>query len=73
MWIQVIGIEGHNPSGHCLIASKVVDSMPSVDDGLPPSKRQATDHEHQPSSEPSISRMLSVVSILYLDTMDSTV
>ncbi|KAF6165351.1 hypothetical protein GIB67_018795, partial [Kingdonia uniflora] len=38
---KVVGIEGHNPSGHCLIVSKVVDSIPlsvSSDLELPPSK-----------------------------------
>ncbi|KAJ6323977.1 hypothetical protein OIU76_011306 [Salix suchowensis] len=25
---QIVGIEGQNPSGHCLIASKLVDSVP---------------------------------------------
>ncbi|ONK57978.1 uncharacterized protein A4U43_C09F6390 [Asparagus officinalis] len=57
---QVIGIEGHNPSGHCLIASKVIDLMPYSDvTSLPPAKRQAIDH--QPNSEPSMLRMLSMV------------
>lgn len=47
---QVIGVEGHNPSGHCFIASKVVDSLPlSVfpDMDLPPAKKQATGQEFQ--------------------------
>ncbi|KAJ7945513.1 DNA polymerase alpha subunit B [Quillaja saponaria] len=44
---QVVGIEGHNPSGHCLIASKLVDSLPSVanDENLHPAKKQAFDKE----------------------------
>ncbi|KAE9454212.1 hypothetical protein C3L33_13899, partial [Rhododendron williamsianum] len=41
---QVVGVEGHNPSGHCLIASKVIDYVPmSVpsDEYLHPTKKQA--------------------------------
>ncbi|KAL5762334.1 hypothetical protein ACOSP7_018598 [Xanthoceras sorbifolium] len=45
---QVVGIEGHNPSGHCLIASKVVDSIPlpvPADVNVHPIKKQALDQE----------------------------
>ncbi|KAG5557026.1 hypothetical protein RHGRI_007318 [Rhododendron griersonianum] len=41
---HVVGVEGHNPSGHCLIASKVIDYVPmSVpsDEYLHPTKKQA--------------------------------
>nr|POE58034.1 isoform 2 of dna polymerase alpha subunit b [Quercus suber] len=47
---QVVGIEGHNPSGHCLIASKLVDSIPlstAADVNLHPAKKQALDQEIQ--------------------------
>ncbi|XP_058005627.1 uncharacterized protein LOC110640495 isoform X1 [Hevea brasiliensis] len=47
---QIVGVEGHNPSGHCLIASKVVDSVPSSaspDEDLHPAKKQALDQEIQ--------------------------
>lgn len=60
----MIGIEGHNPSGHCLIASKVVDSLPnSLDADLPPAKKLAMDKENQPSSPSDKSRLLSLVSM----------
>ncbi|XP_022887623.1 DNA polymerase alpha subunit B [Olea europaea var. sylvestris] len=61
---QVVGIEGHNPSGHCLIASKIVDCVPlsvSLNDNLPPGKKQAMDkdlHSIVPSQE---SRELSLI------------
>ncbi|RAL53350.1 unnamed protein product [Cuscuta campestris] len=45
---QVIGIEGRNPSGHCLIASKVIDHIPlsaSSDENMHPAKKQAMDQE----------------------------
>ncbi|XVF85182.1 hypothetical protein PTKIN_Ptkin17bG0097900 [Pterospermum kingtungense] len=45
---QVVGIKGHNPSGHCLIASEIVDSIPlsiAADTNLPPAKKQALDGE----------------------------
>lgn len=60
----MVGIEGHNPSGHCLIASKIVDCVPlsvSLNDNLPPGKKQAMDkdlHSIVPSQE---SRELSLV------------
>ncbi|KAL7093886.1 hypothetical protein ACP275_11G067200 [Erythranthe tilingii] len=48
---QVVGIEGHNPSGHCLIASKIIDSVPSsiTSTEQQPPKRQALDHVIQSS------------------------
>jgi DNA polymerase alpha subunit B len=45
---QVVGIEGQNPSGHYLTASKLLDSVPltlTVDVDLPPAKRQILDQE----------------------------
>ncbi|XVE85256.1 hypothetical protein DITRI_Ditri17bG0077500 [Diplodiscus trichospermus] len=50
---QVVGIKGHNPSGHCLIASELVDSVPlsiAADTNLPPAKKQALDEESQATS-----------------------
>ncbi|KAI3467666.1 hypothetical protein Pfo_024329 [Paulownia fortunei] len=46
---QVVGVEGHNPSGHCLIASKIIDCVPlSVTSSEQyPLKRQALDHNLQ--------------------------
>ncbi|RYR05379.1 hypothetical protein Ahy_B06g085243 [Arachis hypogaea] len=44
---EVVGIEGHNPSGHCLVASKLVDSIPPTsvadDKDLNPAKKLAID------------------------------
>ncbi|XLR35301.1 hypothetical protein S83_063201, partial [Arachis hypogaea] len=43
----VVGIEGHNPSGNCLVASKLVDSIPPTsiadDKDLNPAKKLAID------------------------------
>ncbi|CAN4090508.1 unnamed protein product [Withania somnifera] len=53
---QVVGLEGHNPSGHCLIALKIVDRMPlspSSMENLPPTKRQAMD-QHLESTNAGI-------------------
>ncbi|KAK6160354.1 hypothetical protein DH2020_003735 [Rehmannia glutinosa] len=46
---QVVGVEGHNPSGHCLIASRIIDCVPSsvISTEHPPSKRPALDHNLQ--------------------------
>ncbi|GFY88166.1 DNA polymerase alpha 2 [Actinidia rufa] len=47
---QIVGVEGHNPSGHCLIASKLIDYIPisvSSDEHQYPTKKQAVDKEFQ--------------------------
>ncbi|KAK6930864.1 DNA polymerase alpha, subunit B, N-terminal [Dillenia turbinata] len=60
---QVVGIEGHNPSGHCLIASKLVDSIPlsiSADLDLHPAKKQTMDPEFQPTDSSPVPAELSI-------------
>ncbi|KAI5069353.1 hypothetical protein GOP47_0015654 [Adiantum capillus-veneris] len=63
---QVIGVDGHNPSGHCLVASRIVDSIPmSVKDDLlesqaPQAKRQVLD-DSGPLAVPKASKALSMV------------
>lgn len=44
-----MGVEGHNPSGHCLIASNIIDHVPMsvTTEDEHPSKRLALDHEFQ--------------------------
>ncbi|TYJ98951.1 DNA polymerase alpha subunit B [Cucumis melo var. makuwa] len=61
---QVVGIEGHNPSGHCLIASKFVDSFPlsaTIDPILPPAKKIALNHDVQPINQSSTPSELSMI------------
>lgn len=61
---QVVGIEGHNPSGHCLIASKLVDSFPlstAADVNLHPAKKQALDQEIQSTDLSHKQEELSVI------------
>ncbi|XP_039798730.1 DNA polymerase alpha subunit B-like isoform X2 [Panicum virgatum] len=61
---QVVGIEGHNPSGHCFVASKLIDLIPvSVGAQLPSAKKQAVDNgsHHQNSDAGTLSRALSSV------------
>ena len=47
--MQIIGVEGHNPSGHCLVVTRIVDSIPmNLHDKIfgaevPQAKRQAID------------------------------
>ncbi|CAK9155820.1 unnamed protein product [Ilex paraguariensis] len=61
---QVVGVEGHNPSGHCLIASKITDcvalSVSSVEN-FHPAKKQAMDLEFQSTDQ---SLMLSELSLI---------
>ncbi|XP_061338738.1 uncharacterized protein LOC133285511 [Gastrolobium bilobum] len=60
---QVVGIGGHNPSGHCLVASKLVDSIPTsvAEEDLNPAKKQAIDRENQPTDLLSKQRDLSMI------------
>ncbi|KAL2484471.1 putative microtubule-associated protein futsch [Abeliophyllum distichum] len=61
---QVVGVEGHNPSGHCLIASKIVDYVPlSVpsNENLPPAKKQAVDKDLQSTNPSQETRELSLI------------
>ncbi|ESW35722.1 hypothetical protein PHAVU_001G259300 [Phaseolus vulgaris] len=60
---QVVGIGGHNPSGHCFIASKLVDSIPTsvADENLNPPKKQAIDKENQSTDTLCKQRELSMI------------
>lgn len=60
---QVVGIGGHNPSGHCLVASKLVDYIPTsvAKEDLNPSKKQAIDKENQPTELLCNQRELSMI------------
>ncbi|GJN13452.1 hypothetical protein PR202_gb00159 [Eleusine coracana subsp. coracana] len=60
---QVVGIDGHNPSGHCFIASKLIDSIPiSVEAQLPSAKKQAVGNESPPNfNTDTPSRVLSSI------------
>ena len=66
-FLQVVGIEGHNPSGHCLIASKILDSIPvsaPTDVDLHPAKKQARDEEFQSADSSHKLAELSLVCML---------
>lgn len=46
--LQIVGVEGQNPSGHYLTASKLLDTVPlsrTADLDLPPAKKQNLDQE----------------------------
>lgn len=65
----MIGVEGHNPSGHCLISSKIIDHIPSSvssDEGLHPAKKQAMNQELQRTNTYGAVSELSLVSKLEL-------
>ena len=63
----MIGVEGHNPSGHCLVASRVIDSFPlsnSVhpqDQDAPSAKRIAMDQAPQMKPLPRTGKTISMV------------
>lgn len=60
----MVGVEGHNPSGHCLIASKIMDCLPlpvSADENSNAAKKQALDLEFQPTDPSNKLSELSLV------------
>ncbi|KAM7250757.1 hypothetical protein ACFE04_022640 [Oxalis oulophora] len=61
---QVVGIQGQNPSGHCLIATKVIDSMPltvDADDNPQPRKKLALAEEIQSADLASTKKDVSMM------------
>ncbi|EPS73745.1 hypothetical protein M569_01012 [Genlisea aurea] len=50
---QVVGVEGHNPSGHCLLASKVFDHipLPITSSEENPAKRRLLDDDLRQSAK----------------------
>ncbi|KAM7274067.1 hypothetical protein ACFE04_028731 [Oxalis oulophora] len=61
---QVVGIQGQNPSGHCLIATKVIDSMPltvDADDNPQPRKKLALAEEIQSADLASTKKDVSML------------
>ncbi|KAG4934709.1 hypothetical protein JHK85_049628 [Glycine max] len=60
---QIVGIGGHNPSGHCFVASKLVDSIPTyiANEDSNPAKKQAVDKENQPTDLLCKERELSMI------------
>ena len=63
----MVGVEGHNPSGHYLIATKIVDYVPlSVpnDEDSRETKRIALDPDNQLADPSDITSDLSLVSKL---------
>lgn len=66
---QVVGVEGHNPSGHCLIATKIVDYIPLTaphDEYFHGTKIQAMDLDKQPPDSSDISSDLSLVCKIFI-------
>ncbi|KAI4368483.1 hypothetical protein MLD38_017037 [Melastoma candidum] len=60
---QIVGIEGNNPSGHCLIASKIVECLPTnsfAEESPRPSKKKAM-HPEDLSTDPCSSQQLSMI------------
>ena len=57
-------MEGHNPSGHCLVASKIIDYVPlsvSSSENLHPPKKQALDQTVQSTDSSCPTPELSLV------------
>ncbi|KAJ4974622.1 hypothetical protein NE237_007796 [Protea cynaroides] len=71
---KVVGVEGHNPSGYCLVASSVVDTIPLLypsDMGFPPPNKQTLDQEIQPNSPSPVLGELSLVCKVSCCTVDN--
>lgn len=60
----MVGVVGTNPSGHCLVASKLVDTiplLPSSDLNPHPAKKLALDEEDLPNCQSPAMGELSMV------------
>ncbi|KAL3835659.1 hypothetical protein ACJIZ3_010395 [Penstemon smallii] len=71
---QVVGVEGHNPSGHCLIASKIIDYVPlsAISNEQHPAKRQAMDQNLQlPNPSQDMSELSLIVAAGPFTTSDN--
>ncbi|GAA0154934.1 DNA-directed DNA polymerase [Lithospermum erythrorhizon] len=71
---QVVGIEGHNPSGHCLIASKIIDHIPltvSTDGNTRPTKKQATQELQSADLPPATPEISLIVAAGPYTTIDN--
>jgi hypothetical protein len=65
MSIQVLGVEGQNPSGHCLMASCIYDWSPPassavVDEQEPPAKRRTSIEEIK---DPEMTQAIRIVNL----------
>ncbi|XP_057845703.2 uncharacterized protein LOC131055078 [Cryptomeria japonica] len=77
---QVIGVEGNNPSGHCLVASRLFDSFPTSyplhlgDSDAPSAKRLAVDRNSTitslPRTQKSISMLIAAGPFTTTDNLD---
>ena len=69
-------MEGHNPSGHCLVASKIIDYVPlsvSSSENLHPPKKQALDQTVQSTDSSCPTPELSLVGkLFYIIEMELT-
>uniref|UniRef100_A0A5B7C235 DNA polymerase alpha subunit B n=1 Tax=Davidia involucrata TaxID=16924 RepID=A0A5B7C235_DAVIN len=71
---QVVGVEGHNPSGHCLIASKIIDYIPfsvSTDENFHPAKKQVVDQEFQSTDPPMLPELSLIIAAGPFTTTDN--
>ncbi|KAG0570128.1 hypothetical protein KC19_6G140800 [Ceratodon purpureus] len=60
---QVIGVEGQNPSGFCLMATRIFDSIPLpsvslLEDEEPPAKRRTSNQESKTPESPQLTRIV---------------
>uniref|UniRef100_A0A7N0ZY30 DNA polymerase alpha subunit B n=1 Tax=Kalanchoe fedtschenkoi TaxID=63787 RepID=A0A7N0ZY30_KALFE len=71
---QVVGVEGNNPSGHCFVASKIIDYIPCLKSSsvnFPPAKKQDLDPEFASTDEENISELSMIIAAGPFTTIDN--
>lgn len=64
MFLQILGVEGQNPSGFCLMATRIFDSIPLpsvslLEDKEPPAKRKTFSQEPRVPEPSQLTRIVS--------------
>ncbi|GAB2214350.1 hypothetical protein Droror1_Dr00018693 [Drosera rotundifolia] len=71
---QVVGIVGNNPSGHCFVASEIVDSVPFpilTGENLHPAKKQALEPESSITDQSEPAKLSLIVAAGPFTTTDN--
>ncbi|CAM8912938.1 unnamed protein product [Rhodiola kirilowii] len=71
---QVVGVEGNNPSGHCFVATKIIDHIPCLKSSaveLPPAKKQVLDPEFAPTDNENLAELSMIIAAGPFTTIDN--
>uniref|UniRef100_A0A7N0VL44 DNA polymerase alpha subunit B n=1 Tax=Kalanchoe fedtschenkoi TaxID=63787 RepID=A0A7N0VL44_KALFE len=71
---QVVGIEGNNPSGHCFVASKIIDYIPCLKPSavdFPPAKKLDLDPEFASTYQENVAELSMIIAAGPFTTIDN--